>query len=162
MAPATRAGATPNVRHGRPVRWTRETIIEAIREWAELYGEPPRAADWNPGSARWSAATWRIERYRRGRPDGTPWPSLNRAKAPFGGSLNAALQAAGFEPNRPGPRGRGVPAPVRPVPEGPAGPAVLARALRALAAARREGSRERMVAALGEIADAAIAWRERL
>jgi hypothetical protein len=106
MAPATSAGATREARQGRPARWTRDDIIEAIAEWAKLYGEPPRAADWNPSAARWSAATWRIERYREGRPDGTPWPSLNRAKALFGGSLNAALEAAGFEPNKPGPKRR--------------------------------------------------------
>lgn len=106
MAPATSAGATPGARKGRPARWTRDDIIEAIAEWSALYGEPPRAADWNPSAARWSAATWRIERYRRGRPDGTPWPSLNRAKSLFGGSLTAALKAAGFEPNKPGPKSR--------------------------------------------------------
>ena len=106
MTPATSAGASPETRTGRPARWTREEIIEAIREWTALYGEPPRAADWNPSSARWSAATWRIARYRKGRPDGTPWPSLNRAKAPFDGSLKAALTAAGFEPNKPGPKTR--------------------------------------------------------
>src|SRR5687768_1045813 len=107
MAPATSAGATPGARKGRPVRWTRDDIIEAIMEWTALYGEPPRAADWNPSAARWSAASWRIERYRKGRPDGTAWPSLNSAKGLFGGSLNAALAAAGFEPNKPGPKRRG-------------------------------------------------------
>ena len=106
MAPATSAGATPEARKGRPARWTRDDITEAIIEWTALYGEPPRAADWNPSAARWSAASWRIARYRKGRPDGTPWPSLNRAKALFGGSLNAALEAAGFEPNKPGPKRR--------------------------------------------------------
>lgn len=89
---------------GRQVTWTRENVIAAIRRWVECYGEPPRAADWNPSSARWCAQTWRIERYRKGDPDtGAPWPSLNAAKKPFGGSLNAALLAAGFEPNRSGP-----------------------------------------------------------
>src|SRR3954468_607673 len=107
MAPATSAGAAPGAVVAGRSRWTRGDIIEAITEWAALYGEPPRAADWNPSAARWSAAEWRIERYRRGRPDGTPGPSLNRAKAPFGGSLNAALAAAGFEPNKPGPKGEG-------------------------------------------------------
>ncbi len=110
MAPATSAGATRTARPGRPARWTRTDIIEAITEWAALYGEPPRAADWNPSAARWSAATWRIARYCNGRPDGTAWPSLNSAKALFGGSLNAALEASGFEPNKPGPKRRSDPA----------------------------------------------------
>jgi hypothetical protein len=107
MAPATSAGATPEVRKGRSARWTRDDIIEAITEWTALYGEPPRAADWNPSAARWSAASWRIARYRKGRPDGRAWPSLNSAKGLFGGSLNAALAAAGFEPNKSGPKRRG-------------------------------------------------------
>ncbi|WP_320670782.1 hypothetical protein [Patulibacter defluvii] len=49
---------------------------------------------------------WRVERYRDGRADGSAWPSLNAAKRPFGGSLAAAIRAAGFEPAKPGPRRR--------------------------------------------------------
>lgn len=82
----------------RVKRWTREAIIEKIQEWAALYGEPPRAADWNPSSAKWSGAEWRVERYQAG-----DWPSLNAAKAPFAGSFTAAIVAAGFEPTKPGP-----------------------------------------------------------
>ena len=87
-------------------RWTRDTIINAIQEWVALYGEPPRAADWNPSSAKWSGQIWRVERYRAGRPDGSSWPALNAAKRPFGGSLNEAVRAAGFEPAKPGPKRR--------------------------------------------------------
>jgi hypothetical protein len=87
---------------------TRDNIIEKIRRWVELYGSPPRAADWNPSSAKWTASEeWRVERYRAGDPEtGEPWPSLNAAKKPFGGSLNEAIRAAGFEPNKPGPPNR--------------------------------------------------------
>src|ERR1700754_3302796 len=107
MAPATYAGATKD----RPVvggrgGWTRENVVEAIREWVATYGEPPRAADWNPSSAKWSGQQWRVERYRAGRADGSAWPALNSAKRPFGGSLNAAVRAAGYEPARPGPQRR--------------------------------------------------------
>ena len=85
---------------GRRVRrWTRELIIEKIREWEARYGEPPCSADWNPSLARWRAQEWRIERYRDG-----VWPSTNAAKRPFGGSFDAAVRAAGLEPRRPGPR----------------------------------------------------------
>ncbi|HEX4345675.1 MAG TPA: hypothetical protein VHZ31_08945 [Solirubrobacteraceae bacterium] len=70
------------------------------------YGEPPRAADWNPSSAKWSGQLWRVARYRAGRAGGSPWPALNSAKRPFGGSLNAAIVAAGFEPAKPGPKRR--------------------------------------------------------
>ena len=118
---------------GRQAHWTRANVVAAIRRWVECYGEPPRAADWNPSSAKWSAASWRIERYRLGDPDtGAPWPSLNAAKKPFGGSLTAAIVAAGYEPNKPGPRSR---MNVRPeVVEVQATPEVRA----ALAAARAE------------------------
>ncbi len=105
MAPATFAGAPTRVLKGRG-GWDRDAIIQAIREWVALHGEPPRAADWNPSSARWAGQTWRVERYRAGRPDGSPWPALNSAKRPFGGSLNAAIQAAGFQPAKPGPKRR--------------------------------------------------------
>jgi hypothetical protein len=95
MAPSAQtAGGGPRVR-----RWTREAIIEKIREWEARYGEPPNSADWNPSLARWRAQEWRAERYREG-----TWPSTNAAKRPFGGSFDAAIRAAGLEPHRPGPR----------------------------------------------------------
>lgn len=102
MAPATLAGATPQVRRTRG-GWDRDSIITAIQQWVALYGEPPRAADWNPSSAKWSGQLWRVERYRAGRADGSSWPALNSAKRPFGGSLSEAIRAAGFEPAKPGP-----------------------------------------------------------
>lgn len=105
MAPATFAGAGTQLRKGR-VAWDRDSVINAIQEWVATYGEPPRAADWNPSSAKWSGQLWRVERYRAGRADGSPWPALNSAKRPFGGSLNAAIRAAGFEPAKPGPKRR--------------------------------------------------------
>ncbi|MEA2186686.1 MAG: hypothetical protein QOK16_1697 [Solirubrobacteraceae bacterium] len=106
MAPATLAGAAFRARTGRGAGWDRDSIIIAIQEWVATYGEPPRAADWNPSSAKWSGQLWRIERYRAGRADGSSWPALNSAKRPFGGSLNDAIRAAGFEPAKPGPRRR--------------------------------------------------------
>lgn len=112
MAPASVAGASirssTSIGDAGRVSWDRDSIIEAIREWVATYDEPPRAADLNPSSAKWSGQTWRVERYRAGRADGTAWPSLNAAKRPFGGSLGAAVRAAGFEPGRPGPRRREV------------------------------------------------------
>ena len=106
MAPATIAGAAPRARTGRGAGWDRDSIIIAIQEWVATYGEPPRAADWNPSSAKWAGQLWRVERYRDGRADGSPWPALNSAKRPFGGSLNEAIRAAGFEPAQPGPTRR--------------------------------------------------------
>ena len=90
------------VADGRRVRrWTRDTIIEKIREWNDRYGEPPCSADWNPSLARWRAQEWREARYREG-----IWPSTNAAKRPFDGSFDAAVRAAGLEPHKPGPRRR--------------------------------------------------------
>ncbi|HTN22858.1 MAG TPA: hypothetical protein VL120_02655 [Solirubrobacteraceae bacterium] len=108
------------------------------------YGEPPRAADWNPSSAKWAGQLWRVERYRAGRADGSPWPALNSAKRPFGGSLTAAIRAAGFEPAKPGPmRRRDVdPEQAHRAVISPEGRAMLAEAL----AQAREA--ERRVAAL--------------
>ena len=97
MASSARFADGPRVR-----RWTRELIISKIREWNDRYGEPPSSADWNPSLARWRAQEWRAERYREG-----VWPSTNAAKRPFGGSFDAAVRAAGFEPRRPGPKSRG-------------------------------------------------------
>src|SRR3954465_8066246 len=91
-----------NTAGGRRVtRWSRESIIEKIREWNELYGEPPCSADWNPSLARWRAQEWRVERYREG-----IWPSTNAAKRPFDGSFDAAGRAAGPGPHPSGPRRR--------------------------------------------------------
>jgi hypothetical protein len=135
----------------RVTRWTRELIIEKILEWEARYGEPPCSADWNPSLARWRAQEWRAERYREG-----VWPSTNAAKRPFGGSFDAAVRAAGFEPRRPGPRRRA----------GAASPAVeqreprnvqdeLAAALARVAALERglvvaEGRADRAEAKVGE------------
>ena len=45
---------------------------------------------------------------------------------------------------------------------GPSGPAVLASALKALGRARAAGDRTGLAAALGELASAAVRWRDRL
>jgi hypothetical protein len=45
---------------------------------------------------------------------------------------------------------------------GPSGPAVLALALRGLHRARGAGDRTALAAALGEVASAAVRWRDRL
>jgi hypothetical protein len=45
---------------------------------------------------------------------------------------------------------------------GPSGPAVLASALKTLARARATGDRTALAGALGELASAAVRWRDRL
>jgi hypothetical protein len=126
----------------RVTRWTRELIIQKIREWNDRYGEPPCSADWNPSLARWRAQEWRAERYREG-----IWPSTNAAKRPFDGSFDAAVRAAGLEPHKPGPRRR-LPGEARPEVEqrGPAVPRGLADEL--LAAEERARLAEAHAAAL--------------
>jgi hypothetical protein len=126
----------------RVTRWTRELIIEKIREWNDRYGEPPCSADWNPSLARWRAQEWRAERYREG-----VWPSTNASKRPFDGSFDAAVRAAGLEPHRPGPRRR-LPGEARPTvaQRGPVAPRVLADEL--LAADERARLAEAHAAAL--------------
>lgn len=126
----------------RVTRWTRELIIEKIREWNDRYGEPPCSADWNPSLARWRAQEWRADRYREG-----VWPSTNAVKRPFAGSFDAAVRAAGLEPHKPGPRRR-LPGEARPDMEqrGPVAPRDLAEAL--LAAGERARHAEARAAAL--------------
>jgi hypothetical protein len=153
MAPATIAGAASRTRTGYRAEWNRDTIILAIREWVATYGEPPRAADWNPSSAKWAGQLWRVERYRAGRADGSPWPALNTAKRPFGGSLGAAVRAAGFEPAKPGPVRRADvdPAQAHRALISPEGRAMLAAALaQARAAEQRVLTLERRLERLGD------------
>ena len=127
------------------------------------YGEPPRAADWNPSSAKWAGQLWRVERYRAGRADGSPWPALNSAKRPFDGSLTEAIRAAGFEPARPGPRRRtGVdPQQAHRAVISPEGRAMVAAALaQARDAERRVALLEARLERVGERASRATAERD--
>jgi hypothetical protein len=125
----------------RVTRWTCEEIIEKIADWNGRYGEPPCSADWNPSLARWRAQEWRAERYYA---NGS-WPSTNAVKRAFGGSFDAAVRAAGFEPARPGPRraaGAARPdveqrAPQAPIPRDAGAPDVRALERRLAAAERR-------------------------
>src|SRR3954470_7995246 len=85
----------------RVTRWTRESIIEKIQEWNELYGEPPCSADWNPSLARSRAQERRAARDRAG-----VWAATNAPTRPCAGSSDAPGPAAGLEPHRSGPRRR--------------------------------------------------------
>jgi hypothetical protein len=134
----------------RVTRWTCESIIEKIAEWHALHGEPPCSADWNPSLARWRAQEWRVERYYAGH-----WPSTNAVKRAFGGSFDAAVREAGFEPARPGPRraaGAARPAvpqraPQAPVPRADAAPAEPAAVALADAEAHAASLERRLAAA---------------
>jgi hypothetical protein len=86
-------------RHGKP--FTDEQIIGRIQLWAQIVGRPPAKADWNPSRLRLYAKRARdiidkhlraIALYELG-----DFPSETTVRARFG-SLNAALELAGFEP----------------------------------------------------------------
>ncbi len=78
-------------------KWTRETIVSRIQEWARLYGEPPAIPDWNPPQARHVNDEARARRFEEARGH---WPFHNVVFAVFG-SWNAAIAEAGFEPRDP-------------------------------------------------------------
>lgn len=103
--PGSRNGREPRCRGCRAretgaerIVWTRETVIAAIRDWNDLYGEPPAVADWRPYHTehvlgdRARAERWRNANGR--------WPSSNSVRAVFG-SWAAGLTAAGFTPRAP-------------------------------------------------------------
>lgn len=73
----------------------REHFIAEIQRWAELYGGPPSALEWNIAHARRVlAASTVAEIKRRHREDG-PWPSASGVQAAFG-SWAGGIEAAGF------------------------------------------------------------------
>lgn len=76
-------------------KWTRELLIERIREWAERYGEPPAMADWNPHQARIDFGD--EERARRWEEAGGYWPWTTSVVQRFG-NWNDGIAAAGFKP----------------------------------------------------------------
>lgn len=82
--------------------WTRDRVIDAIRDFADQYGHPPGAMEWNPALARAQGHPELAERFAR---DGC-WPHLSTVMA-YHGSWNAAIRAAGFEPLLPGHRRHG-------------------------------------------------------
>ena len=77
-------------------RLTAPEILDAIRRWTALYGEPPTMADWDPYRARQISQAWRIKRY-----DSGYWPSEKSVRNHFGG-LSEAVAAAGLVPRRQG------------------------------------------------------------
>ncbi len=77
-------------------RWTPDLIVAAIADWAELYGAPPAAADWNPAMARRQGRPDRAERHAAG-----DWPYY-RSVVDYFGSWSAAIEAAGWHARPPG------------------------------------------------------------
>jgi hypothetical protein len=86
--------ATPIARRrpGRRPRYSREQVLDAIREWTRLHGAPPAVADWEPSRARRLGEHWRAERFSAGE-----WPSA-RMVGLYYPRFGDAIAAAGLEP----------------------------------------------------------------
>jgi len=78
----------------RAARFTADDILEAIRRWAQRYGEPPISLDWEPARARRMGQPWRAERFEAG-----VWPTVRMVRGRFG-NFNAAVRAAGLRPRK--------------------------------------------------------------
>jgi hypothetical protein len=148
------------------VEWTSGEILQAIRRWADLYGEPPTMADWDPYRARQNGQAWRIARY-----DAGEWPSVKTVRNHFG-RLVLAIASAGLTPRRQGQR--------RPQAEPVLDPRVelhveairrfqdkratsqrLADAVKLVAAAREGGEPSDLRIALVQVAAVAMDWAAR-
>lgn len=88
---------TPRPRKGRPrgtTTYSKAEIVEAMREWARQYGDPPRSDDLDPARARRQGHSWRAERFLGG-----TWPSTRMVRHHFR-TFGAAVAAAGFDAPR--------------------------------------------------------------
>jgi Homing endonuclease associated repeat len=74
-------------------KWTRVTIVQALREFATRYGRSPAAADFSPHQARKLGHSDRVNRFYA---DGC-YPYATQVQNVFG-SWNAAIKAAGLIP----------------------------------------------------------------
>lgn len=68
-------------------KWQPEKIVEAIKRWADTYGDAPAATDWNVGMCHGAA----LRAFYAG-----DYPHLTEVQRRFG-TWNNALEAAGFE-----------------------------------------------------------------
>jgi Homing endonuclease associated repeat len=143
--------------------WTDEEILDAIRRWHKLYGEPPTMADWDPYRARVTRQEWRIDRY-----DAGDWPSARSVRNRFG-RLSTAVATAGLVPRRQGQsRVQAAPvldpevllhvAAVRTIGDTRQPEDRLATALSSITAARAGGDSADLRVALVELAAAALHW----
>jgi hypothetical protein len=72
---ATRSEVHPRV---DARRFSRGEILEAMRAWAALYGEPPTVVDWEPSRARRLGQPWRAARFESG-----GWPTVRMVRSQF-------------------------------------------------------------------------------
>lgn len=107
---STPSSRCPSCAKAAMFRWTHESVIEAIRAFADRYGRAPTVCDFSPANARQTMAkiksSGRKRRYaemiERFQTDGC-WPAAASVVDLFG-SFGEALIAAGFETNPRSPR----------------------------------------------------------
>jgi hypothetical protein len=75
-------------------RYSRQEILEAMRAWADRYGEAPTVADWEPSRARRLGQAWRAARFESG-----VWPTARMVRGQFN-RFNSALEEAGLPARR--------------------------------------------------------------
>jgi hypothetical protein len=84
----------PQAHPGRRDRWSKATILAALRDWAVQTGHPPKRQDWSgerPARASDGQRRWMREHPR--------WPSSSCVARHFG-SWSAALEQAGLDARR--------------------------------------------------------------
>ena len=91
------ASCNGRLQGGKNRLWTQELVVARIREWNDIYGEPPAGPDWMPAKAR---AINDPERERRFLDAKGHWPNVVSVIRLFG-TWNAAITAAGFTPRAP-------------------------------------------------------------
>lgn len=152
-------------RGGQRARLSAAEILDAIRRWDELHGEPPSMADWDPYRARQMGQEWRVIRYHAG-----DWPSIKSVRNHFG-RLSDAVAAAGLIPRHQGQQrqrhelalSEGVLlhlAHIRAIRSDREPREVLASAIREVALARHSDEPGDLESALIELAAAALAWAQ--
>jgi len=77
----------------RPSTYTREEVLDAVRRWVELYGQPPTLADWDPSRARRLGHQWRAVRFEQGR-----WPTARMVGGQFARFGDAVVEAGFARP----------------------------------------------------------------
>jgi hypothetical protein len=81
--------------HVPPSTWNAERIIAALRDWADLVGDPPRVLDWCPVER--SEQLYRAQVWERHYPR---WPEASTVVRTLG-SWRQALITAGLPVDRP-------------------------------------------------------------
>lgn len=71
-----------------------QEVIALVREWFDIYGEPPREIDWDPAKARRHGQADVATRFE----EAGVWPRASRAKDLFSGRWTNMIISAGFYP----------------------------------------------------------------